>query len=130
MNIKSFLISSVVGGIVYFLLGWLFYGILFSDIYPSTDNENLLFVFLGCLVYALFLAYVFLKWASISTLASGAKAGAILAFLTSLSMNFFMFSNKIMDAKNFIIDIAIMVVCGAIVGGAIAFIIGKTKTTA
>lgn len=127
MNAKSLIISSLVGGIVYFLLGWVFYGILFSDIYPSSDNDNLLFVFLGCLVYAIFLAFVFLKWANISTFSNGAQAGALLAFLTSLSMNFFMFSNKIMDAKNFLLDIGIMLVCGVIVGGVIALVIGKTK---
>jgi hypothetical protein len=129
MNIKSFLISSVVGGSVYFLLGWLFYGILFSDIYPSNGEENLLFVFLGCLVYAVFLSFVFLKWANISTLISGAKAGGIIAFFTSISTNLFLMSNKVMAPENFMIDVAIMIVCGAIVGGIIAFIIGKTKAT-
>jgi CDP-diglyceride synthetase len=110
-------------------LGWLFYGILFSDIYPSNGEENLLFVFLGCLVYAVFLSFVFLKWANISTLISGAKAGAIIAFFTSISTNLFLMSNKVMAPENFMIDVAIMIVCGAIVGGIIAFIIGKTKAT-
>ena len=34
-----------------------------------------------------------------------------------------------MAPENFMIDVAIMIVCGAIVGGIIAFIIGKTKAT-
>jgi hypothetical protein len=46
MNIKSFTLSAIAGTIVYFLLGWLFYGTLFTEIYPTSGNEkSLSFIF-------------------------------------------------------------------------------------
>lgn len=127
MNVKSFILSSLIGGVVYFLLGWLFYGFLFTEIYPSSDSQNLLFVFLGCLFFAILLAYIFLQWASISTAASGAKAGAFLSLLIGLSNNFFMYSNKAMNLTSFLTDVAIMMVIGAVVGAIVALVINNTK---
>ena len=38
MNAKNFLVSGIVGGIVNFLLGWLFYGILFESQFLVSSN--------------------------------------------------------------------------------------------
>jgi len=38
MNNKPFLLSTLAGTIAYFLLGWLFYGILFKDLYPAEQD--------------------------------------------------------------------------------------------
>ena len=43
MDFKKLIISSLAGGLMYFMLGYLFYGVLFTNIYPPSDNENLLF---------------------------------------------------------------------------------------
>ncbi len=48
MKAKNFLISGIVGGIVMFFLGWLFYVILFKDFFPpnpNEGNENILLIF-------------------------------------------------------------------------------------
>jgi xanthine/uracil permease len=39
MKTKNFLVSGIVGGIVYFLLGWLFYGFLFKDFFPPQEES-------------------------------------------------------------------------------------------
>ena len=39
MNNKALFTSTLTGTIVYFLLGWLFYGILFKDLYPSNAGN-------------------------------------------------------------------------------------------
>ncbi|MBK6499257.1 MAG: hypothetical protein IPG00_14285 [Saprospiraceae bacterium] len=75
MNAKNLIISSVVGSLVYFMLGYLFYGVLFTNIYPPSDNENLFLVYLGCLTFCILLAYIFLQWAGIKDPMSGGKAG-------------------------------------------------------
>jgi len=85
---KSIIYSTITGTIVYFLLGWLFYGILFTDLYPESDS--MLFIVLGALFYVLIFSIVYARWASISTLKSGATAGLILGLLYSLSMSFYM----------------------------------------
>jgi len=127
MNTKSFLLSGIVGTIVYFLLGWLFYGILFTDIYPSDAEKCMLLMTLGCLFYAFTFALIFNRWAQISTFVTGAKAGFFIALLLVLSMSFFMYASKDALDSNFAITVAIESVCGAIMGGVIALVIGKTK---
>ena len=127
MNVKNFLVAGIVGGIVNFLLGWVFYGMLFNDIYPEGEEMNLVLTFLGCLTSGLFVAFIFTKWASITMPLTGLKAGAIIGFFTSLSMNFFMYSNKAVNYQNIALDVVISIVMGAIVGAAVAFILGKMK---
>ena len=127
MNTKNFLISGIVGGIVNFLLGWVFYGMLFKDLYPEGENMNLLFTFLGCLTSGLFIAYIFTKWAGITNPVTGIKAGAAIGFFTSLSMNFFMYSNRPANYQNMALDIIISMVISAFMGAVIAFVNGKMK---
>jgi hypothetical protein len=127
MNVKIFLVSGVIAGIINFLLGWMFYGILFKDIYPEGENMNLIFTFLGCITYGLFIAYVFIKWAGISNPITGIKAGAVIGFFTSLSMNLYMYSNKPVNYQNMALDVVITIAISAIMGAAIAFLNGKMK---
>ncbi|HSN47636.1 MAG TPA: hypothetical protein VLR29_02640 [Flavobacterium sp.] len=127
MNVKNFLVSGVIAGIINFLLGWVFYGILFKDIYPEGETMNLVFTFLGCLTYGLFIAYVFTKWAGITNPVIGLKAGAVIGFFTSLSMNLYMYSNRPVNYQNMALDVLITIVISAIMGAAIASINGKLK---
>lgn len=127
MNTKNLLLSSIAGSIVYFMLGYLFYGILFTNIYPPSDNENLLFVYLGCFTFCFMLAYIFLQWAGITDMMSGLKAGALIGLLYGAAMNFFMYSSQVANYSNMITDIIINAIMGAIVGGVMAVVISKLK---
>jgi hypothetical protein len=130
MNVKNFLVSGTVGGIVNFLLGWLLWGILFKDFFPPTDENtmNMLFIFLGCMTFGYFISYIFLQWAQISTLVSGAKGGAIIALFLGLYNSFFYHSNtQNPPVQMMIVDISLTVICGIVVGAAIAMVIGKMK---
>lgn len=127
MNTKSFFLSGIVGTIVCFLLGFLFYGLIFSDLHTEDTDPDMLFIFLGCLFYAFTFALIFSRWAHITTFNSGAKAGFLIGLLWSLSVNFFMSSSEGVLDSNFAIMIAIDAVSAAIMGGVIALVIGKTK---
>lgn len=128
MNAKNLLISGIAGSVVYFLLGWLFYGVLFTDLFPSTGGEeNLVFIYVGCLAYTLLLAYIFLKWAAISVFKGGALAGITIGFFFSVSMNFFMYAMMPPNWTAIIADVLITMVSTAITGGIIAFVIGKLE---
>jgi len=127
MNVKIFLVSGVIAGIINFLLGWVFYGILFKDIYPEGENMNLIFTFLGCITYGLFIAYVFTKWAGITRPITGIQAGAVIGFFTSLSMNLYMYSNKPVNYQNMALDVVITIAISAVMGAAIAYLNGKMK---
>lgn len=129
MKTKNFLVSGIAGGIVFFLLGWLFYVILFKDFFPpnpNEGNENILLIFLGCLTYGLFIAYIYTKWAVISTLATGAKAGAVIGLFLGLYWNFFYLAmNPGYPYESFGVDMLITIVSSAIVGAVIGVVNGK-----
>lgn len=127
MNVKKILVSGIVAGIVNFLLGWVFYGILFKDIYPQNENMNMLFIFLGCMTSGMFIAYIFTKWAGITNPITGIKAGAVIGLFTSLSMNFFMYSSMAVNYQNMALDVIITIVINAFMGAVIAFVNGKMK---
>lgn len=127
MKTKNFLISGIVGGIVNFFLGWVFYAMLFKDFFPQSSEEdmNLTMIFLGCLVYGLFMAYVFTKWAGITLAKTGALAGAIFGFFYALSVNLFMASSSELDLQVMLLDVAITIVMSGIIGAVIAVINDK-----
>ena len=128
MNTKSFILSGIVGTIVCFLLGFIFYSLIFTNIYPENSNENMLFIFLGCLFYAFTFALIFSHWAQITTFNTGAKAGFFIGLLWSLSMIFFMNSSEgVLDYNNAAIMVAVDAVSAAVMGGVIALVIGKIK---
>ena len=82
MNTKSFFLSGIVGAIVYFLLGWLFYGILFPEIHGTNVEPCLLMIFLGCLFMSLLVSLIYNRWASITTFSTGLKQVLLLDFFT------------------------------------------------
>ncbi|KIA86437.1 hypothetical protein [Flavobacterium sp. AED] len=128
MNVKNFLVSGIVGGIINFLLGWMLYGIIFKDAFPSNGNENMLFIFLGCLTFGLLTAYIFTKWAGISNWITGFGAGAIIGLFMALYMDLFANSMKPTADINFQImalDIVITIVMSAFTGAVIALVNGK-----
>lgn len=128
MKTKNFLVSGIVGGIVDFLLGWLFYGMLFKDSFPQPEESSntMVMIFLGCLTFGLFVAYIFTKWAQIATAATGAKAGAIIGLFIALFYNFFgMAMDSSIAMQTAALDIAISIVMASIVGAVIGAVNGK-----
>lgn len=127
MNVKNFIIGGIVGGIVDFLLGWVFYGMLFTNIYPQNPNTKLEFIFLGCMTFGFFISLIFTKWAGITSLVTGLKAGAVIGLFYGLSMNFFMYSSQAVDYKLLGLDTVVNILMGAGVGAAVALVLGKLK---
>ncbi|MEE3036983.1 MAG: hypothetical protein VX344_00965 [Bacteroidota bacterium] len=126
---KSFLLSALTGTITYFLLGWLFYGILFPDLYLPYEQcqTSLVFIFLGGLFYVSIFSLVYTRWATISTFGTGALTGLVLGFLYSVSMNFYMFSSKTLDIEHFITDVFAATISAAVMGGVAGLTIGKSS---
>ena len=127
MNLKNFIIAGIVGGIVDFILGGIFYGMLFKDLYPQTQSTNFTFIALGCLIFGFLVSYIFTKLAGITNTVTGLTAGAIIGFLNGLSMNFFMYSGMALNTQNMITDVIITTVLGAGVGATVALVNGKLK---
>ena len=128
MNLKNFIVGGIVGGIADFLLGYLFYGILLKDTFPSEGKENLTFIFLGCMSFGFLISYVFAHGESISKCVPGIKIAAGIGLFMSLSTNFFMNMTKdTIDYQLMGIDVATMVVLSGLVGAVVAVTNGKMK---
>lgn len=128
MKTKNFLVAGIAGAVVNFLLGWVFYGMLFKDSFPQPEesSQTMLMIFLGCLALGLFMAYIFTNWAQISTAATGAKAGAIISLFIALYFDFFQLAmNSDATYQMMGLDIVIMIVMGAITGAVIGIVNGK-----
>ena len=127
MNLKTVSVSGIVGAIVNFLLGWLFYGMLFVDSFkqPEENSNTMLLIFLACLVFSLFIAYVYDQWAQIKTAATGAKAGAIIGFFLGLNYNIWSMIMEDRALQTFALDVVLSIVMTAITGAVIGLVIGK-----
>ncbi len=128
MNTKSLIFSTITGTIVYFLLGWLFYGMLFPDLYPASEEQSMLFIFLGSLFYVLIFSIVYSHWAAVSTFKTGAVVGLLMGLLYSLSMSFYMASSDgMLDVEHVATETIIGMISTAIMGGVVGLTIGKSK---
>jgi hypothetical protein len=128
MNTKSLIFSTITGTITYFLLGWLFYTVLFTELYPATEGQSMLFIFLGTLFYVLLFSIVFTYWTDITTFKTGAVVGLIMGLLYSLSMSFYMSSSDgMLDVERVGTELIIGGISTALMGGVVGLTIGKTK---
>jgi uncharacterized membrane protein len=140
MNTKKFLIGGIVGGVVYFLLGWLFYGNLLAQYFldhPGTviadkpmDQVIWWALILGNLLSGFLLAYVFSK-SGVSSLSSGLITGGILGFLMSSSYDLIMYATTNITSKHAMLaDVATFTVISAITGAVVGAVMGMgNKTT-
>ncbi len=138
MNAKI-LKGTIAGGIVFFLLGWLVYGVLMADY--SLDNYNQCAnrpmaemvwwaLILSNLVYALFLTLV-LKWSGASGWMDGIKTGAIFGLLFSgtIDLSFYSMTTMFNSVGAMVVDILISTLMAIVIGAVIVLIWGKDKTS-
>lgn len=134
--IVRILAASLAGAVVFFLLGWLLYGMALADFmkentvqYPNLliEPPNMIPLFLANFVWAFLLAFIFDYWANIRTFLTGAKGGAIVVFLIVLGVDlqFYAFMNLYKGFTPLIVDVITATVMGAIGGGVIGLVLGK-----
>ena len=138
MNNKKTLTGGIAGGILFFLLGWLVYGILlmcFMNQHPgSIGNVNrsdtdmqMGYIFAGSILQGFLLAYILVK-ANISSVAGGFITGAIIGFLIAASFDLTMYGTTyIMSKKAIMADIIAATLLSGIVSAGIVFVINKVK---
>ena len=139
MNTKNFFIGGIVGGIIYFLLGYLFYGNLmmqyFKDHAGSATNVDKAMeqfqwwaLILGNLVSGFLLAYVFSK-SGVASLSNGLITGGILGLLMSCSYDLMMYATTNITSKHAMMaDVATFTVMSAITGAVVGAIMGMGKS--
>lgn len=143
MKATKIILATVAGGIVNFLASWLIYGILLADTFEKGMNSevskvlnkpeaemNYVLLFLASLASAALLAYIYERWAKISTFTTGAVAGAVIFFLVSLSMELSYLAMTTMYANNMAVVWAVLTstLVGAITGAAVAWVLGFKRS--
>ena len=137
MDTNKILVSGLVGGVVYFLLGFLLYGMLFADFFAKNmgsasgvekDPINFPALIIGNLVMGLLLAVIFGRWAGIKTMSTGAVAGAVIGLLFALGDGLTMFgTTNIYTATALVADIVIVTIMMAATGAAVGMMLGRGK---
>lgn len=137
MDAKKFAIGTLVGGIAFFLLGWLMYGMLFMNYFQanagsatgvSKEAMDMWALFLGNLAMAALFTLIFLRWAGVSTFVGGLKAGAVIGLLIALGYDLTMFgTTNIMTLGGVMMDVVVYTVMSAIAGGLIGLVLGMGK---
>src|SRR5258705_13955536 len=135
MNTKKFLIGGLVGGIVYFLLGYLFYGKLLSDFFHNhagtatgvdraMDQFEWWSLILGNVLGGCLLSYVFIK-SNVSSAGSGLLTGAAVGLFAASSYDFISYGvANTMTTTSVLGDICTFTVMSAIAGAIVGWVCG------
>ncbi len=135
MDTKKFITGTLVGGIAYFILGYLFYGLLLEGFFEANAGsaadagrqpEDIVWwaLILGNFAFAALITYIFVKWAHISTFKGGLKAGAVIGLLMALSMDLIMYAtNNLMSLTGVVVDVIVATLLSAIIGGVIGAVL-------
>lgn len=130
MSTKT-LVGGVIGGIVFFLLGWLLYGILLTDTMAQYSNAacskpmeqmNMGLMVAGNLFWGLAFSYILSNWNGTMSVATGGTVGAIVGLLIGVAYDLMMYSTTTM--MNSMTGVAIDVVVSAIMCGIAGAAIG------
>lgn len=131
--------GTLIGGVVYFILGWLVYGMLLAGYLASNFNncanrpqEDMVWwaIIVSNLIYALFLT-LFLKGSGATAIVDGLKIGALFGLLLSSTFDFSMYSmtTTFNDFTGLIVDVVVATALAAIVGMVIVLVWGKEKAS-
>lgn len=137
MNAKKIIIAGLTGSVVAYLLGWLIWGVLLSDIMQDysgsatgvmrSDDEMLhIPLAVGHLGLGFLLAIIYGRWASISTFSTGMIAGAVIGFLTTFGADMIALgTTHLIEMEGAIIDILAATVSMGITGGVVGWMLGR-----
>jgi len=137
MNTGKFISGGLIGGFVYFLLGWLIYGILLMDFMTQHTSSAAAAIMrpqaewpwwamiTGNFGLGFLLSYVFSK-SGTSSVSAGALSGAIVMFLFSFSIDLMMYAQmNISDLTAVCVDMLASAVIGAIAGAVLGWWYGR-----
>jgi hypothetical protein len=135
MNAKV-LVAALLGGIAFFLLGWLIWGMLLMDMMAQYSNTacqkpeeemNMLYMVIANLLWGYVYAYIFSNWNGAKTFASGAVPGAIISIVIGVAFDLYMLALTTMMTSTtpIFINIAANGVVGALVGGLVMWWLGR-----
>ncbi len=135
---KKIIWGGLAGGVTFFLLGWLLYGMLFRDFMAAQttagvykDEPDFPFLIIGNIIMGFLFAIVVGSWANANSMGDGAKKGFLLSLLIGGGYDFMMYGTaNIMTMQGMMGDIGITIVMGTIVGAVVGMVMGSSKKAA
>jgi hypothetical protein len=135
MKTNKILIAGIAGGVTFFILGWLIYGIILSAYMQSQSNPAIMRPMAEMKWWALilsnltqgFLVAIIYGWANVRTLSSGAGKGAILGLILAISMDLGLYSMYTLFSglSPVVIDTIASVVMFALTGTVVGWIYSR-----
>ena len=133
MDTKNFLLASLAGGIVFFVSGYVFYGVLLHDFMMASSPAGAMKetpdfgpLILSQLIFGAFLTMVLRRWPGAGTLAQGAKAGASLLVLMGLGFGLAQYATmNAIEPALILVSAVVAAIRGALAGGAIGAVLGR-----
>ncbi len=137
MDTKKLLIATLLGTLAMFFSGWLIWGVFIEPmkhshvfecegLYPEAPRVGLIAV--AQVLTAFLWAYIYNRWAGISTFMTGAKAGVFLAVLFGLSYGIMtMAGTNLWNWTAVAMDLGGNIVWGGLSGGVIGWALGMGK---
>ena len=140
MNNKV-LFGGIAAGVVFFLLGWVLYGMLLADTmasYGGTAAEaasrgadvDMLWLVIGNLALGLFLALA-CSWAGSNNAASGAATGFWVGLLVGIAIDgMILGTTYLMTPMGMVIDVIVFTVMCVVAGAVAGLVMGMSGRTA
>jgi hypothetical protein len=134
---NKILIAGIAGGVIFFLLGWLVYGVLLMDFMSANSGmaasmqkktPDMLPLVFSNLAWGFLFALILGKWSTGVSIAQGASRGAVTGLLVALFVDLSWYATTTMfTVRCLAVDIVAMTVIAAIGGAGIAWILGMGK---
>lgn len=139
METNKILRGGIAGGVAFFLLGWLIYGVLLMDYTTANFNQcaarpmdDMIWwaMMLSNLAFGFMLSIIF-SWSNTTGMMAGAKVAGIIGLFVSVSMDFSVYSMSTMFASfsTVFVDILAYTIMSVISGAIIALAMGMGKKT-
>ncbi len=137
MNSNKFFTGGIVGGVVYFVLGYLFYGLLLKNFFANNgmavDMSKMVWwaMIVANLVFGFLISYIIGK-ANVSSMGSGAGIGFVVGLLMAVSFDLMMYATGggTGSLKAIAVDSITAAVMSAIAGAAVGWVYGMNKKPA
>jgi len=139
MDIKKLFMGGITGGVLFFLLGWVIYGILlmnFMTAHPGAAGNigrpepDFLYLIIGNLAMGFLMAYIFIK-ANVNSLVSGFITAAIIGLLMAVGYDCMAYATSTAISKTgMAVDVAAATAMSAITGAVVGAVLGMGKKSA